>query len=263
MGLQFLKIKGVPMKFFLLLLLPTMAFAKVKTEKVVYESNGTKMEGVLAYDDSIKKPAPGILVFPEWMGNGPFTEARAKELAALGYVALAADVYGQGVHAKDAKEAGELAGKYKGDRKLMRERAQAGLAFLTSQKRVNKDKVAAMGYCFGGTVALELARDGAPLLSVVSFHGGLVAPVKATTMAPKILVLHGGDDPYVPMPEVIEFQDEMRKAKADWQFISYGNTVHSFTNPEAGNDNSKGAAYNEVSTKRAWNEMKAFFKTTL
>lgn len=251
------------MKLLLLFLVPTLAFAKVKTEKVIYESNGVKMEGVLAYNDSIKKPAPGILVFHEWMGNGPFTEQKAKDLAELGYVALAADVYGQGIRAKDMKEASELAGKYKGDRKLMRERAQAALTTLTSSKRVNKDKVAAMGYCFGGTVALELARDGAPLSSVVSFHGGLSAPMKAEKMFPKVLVLHGGDDPYVPMKEVEEFQDEMRKAKADWQFISYGDTVHSFTNPDAGSDNSKGAAYNELSAKRAWEQMKSFFKATL
>jgi dienelactone hydrolase len=161
------------------------------------------------------------------------------------------------------KEASELAGKYKGDRKLMRERAHAALSTLISNNRVNKNKIAAMGYCFGGTVALELARDGAPLSSVVSFHGGLSTPMRAEHMSPKILVLHGGDDPYVPLKEVEDFQDEMRKVKADWQFISYGNTVHSFTNPEAGSDNSKGAAYNEQSSKRAWDQMKVFFKATL
>lgn len=251
------------MKLLLLFLVPTLAFAKVKTEKVVYESNGVKMEGVIAYNDSSKKPAPGVLVFHEWMGNGPFTEQKAKDLAELGYAAFAADIYGQGVRAKDMNEANELSVKYKTDRKLMRERAQAALATLVANKRVNKNKVAAMGYCFGGTVALELARDGAPLTSVVSFHGGLSTPMKASTLSPKVLVLHGGDDPFVPVKEVEEFQEEMRKAKADWQFISYGNTVHSFTNPEAGNDSSKGFAYNEESSKRAWDQMKAFFKATL
>ncbi len=251
------------MKLIFLMLFPIIAFAKVKTEKVIYESNGVKLEGVLAYNDSVKKPVPGILVFHEWMGNGPYTLMRAKELAQLGYVAFAADVYGQGVYAKDMKEASELAGKYKGDRKLMRQRAQAALMALLSSKKVNKNKIAAIGYCFGGTVALELARDGAPLSSVVSFHGGLSTPLKAETMTPKILILHGADDPYVPGTEVAEFQEEMRKAKADWQFISYGNTVHSFTNPEAGSDNSKGAAYNKISAERAWDQMKAFFKTTL
>ena len=251
------------MKMLLLLLIPIMAFAKVKTEKVIYESEGVKLEGVLAYNDSVKKTAPGVLVFHEWLGNGPYTEMRAKELAELGYVAFAADVYGQGVFAKDMKEASELAGKYKGDRKLMRKRAQAAFKALLASKKVNKNKIAAIGYCFGGTVALELARDGAPLASVVSFHGGLSTPMKAESLAPKILILHGADDPYVPGTEVAEFQEEMRQAKADWQFISYGNTVHSFTNPDAGSDNSKGAAYNKISAERAWNQMKAFFKATL
>lgn len=251
------------MKLLLLFLIPTIAFAKVKTEKVIYESNGVKMEGLIAYNDSIKKAAPGVIVFHDWMGNGEFSEKTAKDLAELGYVALAADVYGQGVRPKDGKEAGELANKYKGDRKLMRERAEAALTAITANKHVNKNKVAAIGYCFGGTVALELARDGAPLASVVSFHGGLSAPVKAQKMDPKILILHGGDDPYVPVKEVEEFQEEMRNAKADWQFISYGNSVHAFTNPAAGNDNSKGAAYNELTTKRAWEQMKSFFKATL
>lgn len=250
------------MKFLLLLLVPTLAVAKVKTEKVVYESNGTKLEGVIAYNDSIKRPVPGVIVFHEWMGNGPYTEMRAKQLAKAGYVAFAADVYGQGVRAKDPREASELAGKYKSDRKLMRERAEAAFQTISKDKRVNKEKIAAIGYCFGGTVALELARSGSPLASVVSIHGGLGTPMKAEKMSPKVLVLHGGDDPYVPQTEVVEFEDEMKKAKADWQLIAYGNTVHAFTNPEAGNDPSKGAAYNEVSAKRAWDHMIAFFKGT-
>jgi dienelactone hydrolase len=251
------------MQFLFLLLLPLISHAKIQTEKVIYESNGAKLEGTIVYDDAIKKPAPGILVFPDWMGHGEYSQMRAKQLAELGYVALAADVYGQGVHPKDAKEAGELAGKYKNDRKLMRERAQAAFNVLANHKRVNKTKLAAIGYCFGGSVALELARDGAALNSVVSFHGGLATSMKAEKMAPKILVLHGGDDPYVPMEEVVSFEDEMRNAKADWQLIAFGNTVHAFTDPKAGNDNSKGAAYNELSANRAWAQMKMVFKETL
>jgi dienelactone hydrolase len=178
----------------------------------------------------------------------------------MGYVAFAADIYGQEVRPVDMKGASELAGKYKSDRALMRERAQAALETLSSNRQVDKNKIAAIGFCFGGTVALELARDMAPLKGVVSFHGGLSSVNKATTMAPKILVLHGGDDPYVSPKEVAEFQQEMRDAKADWQFIAYGNTVHSFTQEAAGADNSKGAAYNEQSSKRAGREMETFFK---
>jgi hypothetical protein len=132
-----------------------------------------------------------------------------------------------------------------------------------AQPGFHKEKLAAIGYCFGGTVALELARAKAPLKGVVSFHGGLSTPMKGDSITSKILVLHGGDDPYVPDTEVLEFQKEMRSAKADWQFMSYGNTVHSFTNPEAGNDPSQGAAYNELSAKRSWEEMKIFLKAIL
>lgn len=257
--------KGRFMKFLFLslLLFSSAVFAKIKTERVAYEKNGTKMEGYLAWDSAVKKPRPGIVVFPEWFGIGPFSEGKAVELAKMGYVAFAADVYGIDTRPKDMKEAAAAAGKYKADRPLMRERAQAALDTLLARKEVNKDKTAAIGFCFGGTVALELARSGADFDALVSFHGGLNAPVKGTKFAPKILVLHGGDDPYVPEKEVLEFQTEMRQAAADWQFISYGNTVHSFTNPDAGNDPKAGAAYNEVSAKRAMREMKTFFEDTL
>lgn len=247
------------MKWLLLCLLPLTAFAKIKTQKISYTEGDVKLEGILAFDDKNNMPRPAILVFPDWMGVGAYTEMRARQLAELGYVAFAADVYGVGNNPSDMKGASDLATKFRTDRKLMRARAQAALDTLLSQKQVNKDSVAAIGYCFGGSVALELARAEAPLKGVVSFHGGLASNMKAKVMAPKVLVLHGGDDPYVPAAEVAEFKAEMREAKADWQFISYGNTVHSFTQKEAGNDNSKGAAYNEASEKRSWIEMKSFF----
>lgn len=243
----------------LLLLIPMMAFAEVKTEKIIYEKNGVKMHGLIAYDDKDKKPKPGIVIFSDWMGNGPYSEMRAKQLAQEGYVALAADVYGEGKRPKDAKQAQEWASAYRADRKLMRERAQAAFETLATHPRADLEKLVAIGYCFGGTVALELARSGAPLKGVVSFHGNLATPMKAKKMEAKILILHGADDPFVPEKEVLEFQQEMREAKADWQFVSYGNTVHSFTQKEAGNNPSKGAAYNPVSEKRAWNQMEEFF----
>jgi dienelactone hydrolase len=251
------------MKWFLLILFPFQIFANIHVEKVSYEADGVKMEGSITYDDKTKIPAPGILIFSDWMGYGPYTEMRAQQLAKLGYVAFAADVYGVGNNPKDMQGAAALAGKFRGDRKLMRKHAQAALNALAKSKRVNKEKMAAMGYCFGGTVALELARDGAPLKSVISFHGGLSTDMKAATMTPKVLVLHGGDDPLVSEKEVSDFQKEMRDAKADWQFISYGNTVHAFTQEGAGNDPSKGFAYNALSDKRSFEEMKKFFKETL
>ena len=236
--------------------------AKVKTEKVIYEKNGVKMEGLLAWGDKVKPGTPAVLIFHDWMGNGAYTEMRAKQVAELGYIAFAADVYGKDTRPKNQKEAAEFATLYRADRRLMKERAQAALETLLKQKNVRKEKVAAMGYCFGGQVALELARDGAALVSVVSFHGALNTPEKAKALAPKILALHGADDPFVPETEVTEFQKEMRDAKADWQFVSYGNAVHSFTDKAAGNDNSKGAAYNELADKRSWEAMKDFFQET-
>ncbi len=247
------------MKWLLLCLLPLSAMAKIQTQKISYSSDGVKLEGILAFDDKTNKARSAVLVFPDWMGVGAYTEMRARQLAELGYVAFAADVYGVGNNPADMKAASELATKYRADRKLMRARAQAALDTLLAQKQVNKASVAAIGYCFGGSVALELARAEAPLKGVVSFHGGLASNLKAKVMNPKVLVLHGGDDPYVPVKEVEEFQTEMRESKADWQFISYGNTVHSFTQKDAGNDNSKGAAYNELSDKRSWQQMKSFF----
>lgn len=248
------------MKWILLAFVPALAFAKVKTEKIAYTKDGVKLEGVLAYNDKIKKPRPGVIIFPDWMGRGEYTEMRAKQLAEMGYVAFAADVYGMENNPADQKAASELAGKYRADNKLMRDRANAAFETISQNKNVDKSKVAAIGYCFGGTIALELARAGAPVKGVISFHGGLATKEKATTLAPKILVLHGGDDPFVPEKDIVEFQKEMRDAKADWQFVSYGNAVHSFTLKHAGNDNSKGAAYNELADKRSWKEMKTFFE---
>ncbi len=241
------------------------ARAEVKTEVVEYRHGDVVLEGYLAYDDAIPGKRPGVLVVHEWMGHNPYVRKRAEQLAGLGYVAFALDMYGKGVRAKDAKEAAALAGKYKGDRPLMRARAGAGLDVLRKHARVDPSRLAAIGYCFGGTAALELARGGADLVSVVTFHGGLDTPTPgdARNIKGKVLALHGGDDPFVPMKQVEAFQEEMRKGGVDWQFVSYGGAVHSFTNPEAGSDNSKGAAYNERADRRSWEAMKTFFAETL
>ena len=250
------------MKFILLLLfiLPIMANAVVRTELLPYKKNGQQMEGVVAFDDKITGPRPGIVVFPDWTGRGTYSERRAKELAALGYVALAADVYGRGQRAKDQDEAARLAKRYKSDRRLMRERALGALEALARDRRVDPKKLGVIGYCFGGTVALELAREGAPIRGAVSFHGGLDTPLETTGMYSKILVLHGASDPYVSASDIKEFEKEMTDIKADWQMISYGNAVHSFSNPDAGNDVKSGAAYNRVADERSWRAMKDFFE---
>lgn len=241
------------------------ARAEVKTEVVEYRDGDVVLEGYLAYDDSFRGKRPGVLVVHEWDGHTPYVRRRAEQLARLGYVAFASDIYGKGVLAKDAKEAAALAGIYLGDRKLLRGRASAGLDVLRNRPEVDPKRLAAIGYCFGGTTVLELARSGADLASVVSFHGLLntQTPGDARNIKGKVLVLHGGDDPYVPMKQVEAFQEEMRNGGVDWQFVTYGGAVHRFTNPEAGNDNSKGAAYNERADRRSWEAMKDFFAETL
>jgi dienelactone hydrolase len=241
------------------------AQAEVKSEVVEYRHGDVVLEGYLAYDAALKGKRPGVLVVHEWQGHNPYVRKRAEQLARLGYVAFALDMYGKGMIAKDAKEAAALAGIYKGDRKLMRTRAAAGLDVLRGRPETDPKRLAAIGYCFGGTTVLELARSGADLASVVSFHGGLDTPTPedAGNIKGKVLALHGGDDPFVPVKQVEAFQEEMRKGGVDWQFVSYGGAVHSFTNPGSGNDNSKGAAYNERADRRSWEAMKAFFAETL
>ncbi len=236
--------------------------AEVLTRTVEYRQGETVLEGYLAYDAAGPAKRPGVLVVHEWTGINPYTRKRVEQLAALGYVAFAADIYGKGVRPATPKEAAATAGRYKGDRALLRERARAGLDELARQPNVDPARIAAIGYCFGGTAVLELARSGAAIQGVVSFHGGLDTPTPgdAKNVRAKVLVLHGADDPNVPPPQVAAFEDEMRAAKVDWQLVKYSGAVHSFTNPGAGSDNSKGAAYNETADRRSWIAMKAFFE---
>ncbi len=237
------------------------AAAAVKSAVVEYKDGEQTCEGFLAWDDAAKGKRPGVVVVHEWMGLGDYAKERARKLAALGYVAFAADIYGKGIRAKDAREAGELAGRYKGDLPLLRSRARAAFDTLAKDARVDPARIFAIGYCFGGTTALELARSGAPLAGVVSFHGGLSTkdPADAKNVKGRVLVLHGASDPFVPPAEVAAFQKEMNDAKVDWQMVLYAGAVHSFTNPAAGNDPSKGAAYDERADRRSWEAMKAFF----
>jgi len=243
------------------LLVPLGALAAVRSEKVDYRDGDTALEGLLCYDDAVKVARPGVLVVHDWMGISDETRRRCEMLVAEGYVAFAADVYGKGVRPANTQEAGQLAGKYKGDRALYRRRLAAGLDVLKRQGRVDPLRLAAIGYCFGGTGVLELARSGAEVRGVVSFHGGLDSPrpEDGKAIRCKVLVLHGADDPYVPAADLAAFQDELRKAGVDWQMVSYGGAVHAFTNPGAGSDNSKGAAYNALADRRSWAAMKEFF----
>ncbi len=237
------------------------AHAAIKSEKVEYTCGETVLEGYLAWDDAVKGPRPGVMVVHEWWGLNDYPKKRAEQLAALGYIAFAADMYGNGVVATTPEKARELATALRQDRKLMRNRARAGLEALRKHPLCDPARVAAMGYCFGGGVVLELARDGADVKGVVSFHGNLDTPnpADAKNIKGKVLVLTGADDPGVPMKQVEAFMEEMRAANVDYHVVLYGGAVHAFTNPAAGNDPKRGAAYNESADKRSWEAMKQFF----
>jgi dienelactone hydrolase len=238
------------------------AGAKIIGKSVGYRQGDTVLEGYLAYDDAVVGKHPGVLVVHEWNGLGDYVKNRANQLVRLGYVVFCADIYGRGIRPGTAEAAAKEAAKYRGaDRSLLRARALAGLDELRRQPMVDPDRLAAIGYCFGGTAVLELARSGADLRGVVSFHGGLDTsdPANAKNIRAKVLVLHGADDPHVPTSQVISFEDEMRKGGVDWQMVIYGGAVHSFTNRDSGSDPSKGVAYNEKADRRSWEAMKVLF----
>jgi len=240
----------------------TVARAAVKTEVIEYKDGDTVLEGFLAYDDAKTGARPGVLVIHDWTGLQDYTKRRATMLAELGYVAFAADIYGKGVRPVEPADCAKEAGKYKGNLPLLRKRVTLGYDQLLKRKEVNAQKTAAIGYCFGGTTVLELARSGSPVAGVVSFHGGLgtALPAPEGGVKAKVLVCQGADDPYVKPPEQEAFKEEMTKAKVNLEFISYPDAVHSFTKPEAGNDKSQGQAYNEAADKKSWTDMKAFLK---
>ena len=251
--------------FAVVLLFSQLSNAVIKTETVQYKEGSTELEGYVVYDDALRG-GPGVVIVHDWMGISDDTKTKAAELATLGYVAFVADIYGKGVHPADQKAAGELAGKYKGDRQLLRKRALAAYETLKKNPRVNKNKIAAQGYCFGGTTVLEMALSGAHLQAVTSIHGGLEFPdlqKDVKKIKGKLLVLHGAIDPYVPAEQVNAFTKALDGAKTDYQFVAYSGSVHSFTNPKAGNDISKGAAYNPVAEKRAFEATKTFYAEVL
>jgi dienelactone hydrolase len=241
------------------------AAGAIHTESVEYKQGDTLLEGFLAYDDSIQGKRPGVLVVHQWKGLTDYEKERAKMLAGLGYTAFALDIYGKGIRPKDNQQAGAEAGKYKKNRQLLRARAQAGLEVLRKQDLVDASHIAAIGYCFGGTTVIELARSGADIAGVVSFHGGLDSPnpEDGKNIKCKVLALHGADDPFVPAKDLAAFEEEMRQAKVDWQLVQYGGAVHSFTEKHAGDNNLAGAAYNEPADRRSWAEMCQFFREIL
>lgn len=234
----------------------------MKTERIEYQDGNVTLCGFLAYDETNTNPRPGILVMPGGFGLGVNAKQRAHMLAALGYVALAGDPYGDGREIDDLQEVMKEVTALRADPVKFRRRVQVAFDTLVSLPQVDPQRVAAIGYCLGGTFALELARDGAPLKGVVTFHGGLETqrPAAAGQVKAKILVCTGADDPSVPVAHVNAFAEEMSKAGVDWQIISYGHTQHAFTYPDAASRGIPWIVYNKLADERSWQAMRAFFE---
>jgi dienelactone hydrolase len=245
--------------FGLTLALAAGAGAQVMGGPIDYKAGNTPCQGYIAVDTLKQGKRPGILIVHDWNGIDEYEMGRAAQLAKMGYVAMCADIYGKGVRPKTVDESGAQASKYKGDRALYRERLMAALEVLKKDPSVDPNRVAAIGYCFGGTGALELARMGADLKGIVSFHGGLDADpnMKAGPIIPRILICHGADDPFVPPAQVSDFKKEF--AQANMEFVSYPGAVHAFTEPHAGDLKMEGVAYNKAADEGSWAKMKQFF----
>ncbi|MDH5680428.1 MAG: dienelactone hydrolase family protein [Spirochaetota bacterium] len=234
----------------------------ITTKSIEYFDGKTVLEGYLAYDSSLKGKRPGVLVAHAWMGLDEYAKRRARQLASLGYVAFALDIYGKGVRAKDHKEAMKLSGIYRNnkDRSLMRSRAGAGLQQLVNHELTNKNQVAAIGYCFGGATVLELARSGGDLKGIVTFHGSLSTPHRddAKNIKGQVIILHGSDDPHISNEEISNFRDEMREAQVNMRFVSFAGAKHAFTVPSANNPK-MGLEYNQLADEESWSIMQSFF----
>ncbi len=245
----------------LLLFFATALRAEIATTAVEYTTGGVTCEGLHVVDDTKTGKLPSVLIIHQWTGVSENEKMRAKMLAEMGYNVFVADIYGKGIRPQPP-ESGKEAGKYKTDRKLYRERLLAGLEQLRKTPQADPTQIAAIGYCFGGTGVIELARSGAMVKGIVSFHGGLDSPAPADgkNIKGKVLALHGADDPFVPAKDLAAFEQEMKDAGVDFKLVQYPGAVHAFTQKAAGNDNSKGAAYNESADKASWEEMKQFFE---
>lgn len=254
--------KNILYLFLGILTYSSVSFAQLKPVK--YKDGSQVLNGFGIQPSEKSQQKQGILILPAWMGIDKLSKDTAENLAKLGYYAFVADIYGEGNYPKDYKEAGKNAGFYKTNFLDYQKRIALALEQLI-RSGANPDNIVVIGYCFGGTGALEAARGHLNVKGVVSFHGGLgkdaARPIEPITA--KVLVCHGADDPYESKEEITAFQQEMRDTKADWQMIYYANAVHSFTNPESGSDNSKGAAYNETAAKRSWEHLKLFLNEIL
>jgi len=233
----------------------------MQTKTLEYKDGATVCKGFLARDEKQTGSRPGVVLFPEAFGIGEHVMERARRLADLGYVALAADPYGNGATASDLPSAINMMTAVRSDVNVWRARARAALDALAAEPGVDKGKLAAIGYCFGGSTALELGRSGAPLAAIVTFHAGLECPKPedSANIKAKVLVCTGADDPMIPPSQVATFEEQMRKTKADWQVLMFGGAVHSFTNPDADKLGNPALAYNGAADKRSWKAMLDLF----
>lgn len=240
---------------------PTAARAAVTGRAVEYKQGDTVLQSYVAADDAIKGKRPGIVVFPDWSGITDYAEARARKLAALGYVVLLGDFYGKGVRPKTAQESMAAIGKFR-EPGVLKARYDAALRQLRADPRVDPKKLVAMGYCFGARPALGLARDGEDLVATVTFHGDVASsdPAAAKNIKGHVLAFWGANDPHVTAKAMDAFADELRQTKIDWEVVTYANTVHSFTNPTVHTDSD---AYNATADRRSWARMREFLREVL
>lgn len=230
----------------------------MRTQNVTYYDDGTQLEGYLAFNSDITKPRPAVLVAHDWSGRNEFACQKAEKLAQLGYVGFAIDMFGKGRIGTTIDEKSELINPFIENRQLLQKRILCAFNELKKIDVVDTTRIGAIGFCFGGMCVLDLARTGAKLCGVVSFHGLLNSAGNTQKITAKILALHGYDDPMVPPEQVNAFEKEMTQAGADWQVHIYGNTMHAFTNPNA-HDKNLGTVYHSSADKRSWIEMQNFF----
>jgi len=231
----------------------------IQTRLIDYVDGDTVLEGLIAWDDAIEGPRPGVMVSHAWGGRSPFEDNKAVELAKLGYAGFALNLYGKGVLGDGPEENTALMTPFLEDRAMLQGRLLASLNTMRSQSEVDKSRVAAIGFCFGGLCVLDIARTGEALAGVVSFHGLFTAPGNTTgnKITAKILALHGWDDPMAPPDSVVALGEELTAMGADWQLHGYGNTMHAFTNQQA-NDPDFGTVYSETADRRSWMAMQNF-----
>jgi dienelactone hydrolase len=237
----------------------------VQTKKVTYKHGDLECHGYLAWDDAVQGPRPGVLVVHEWWGLNEYARQRAEQLAKLGYVALAADMYGGGKTAEHPKEAGEMSGKVRANVQDWRKRAAAALDTLKAQPQCDRTKIAAIGYCFGGSTVLQLAFSGADLQAVVSFHGALPTPTEGEVKQTKaaILVCHGADDSFIPAEAIKAFRGALDKGGAKYEFVAYPGARHSFTVADADKHGIDGIKYNKAADEDSWKRMTKLFAEKL